>query len=49
MAGAPDPALAEALAKIARDVDAMFDALLTSPGDSRDGLIAACDVVLMVE
>ena len=41
MAGAPDPALAEALAKIARDVDAMFDALLTSPGDSRDGLIAA--------
>ena len=38
---APDPLLAEALAGIARDVDAMFDALLTPPGDSRDGLIAA--------
>ena len=36
-----DPALAEALAKIARNVDSMFDALLTAPGDSRDRLIAA--------
>ena len=41
MPGAPDPALGEALAKIARNVDSMFDALLTAPGDSRDGLIAA--------
>ena len=41
MPGAPDPQLAEALAGIARDVDAMFDALLTPPGDSRDTLIAA--------
>ena len=41
MAGLPDPALGEALAKIARNVDSMFDALLTAPGDSRDGLIAA--------
>ena len=41
MAGAPDPALGEALAKIAHNVDSMFDALLTAPGDSRDGLIAA--------
>ena len=41
MAGAPDPQLAEALAKIARDVDSMFDALLSPPGDSRDTLIAA--------
>ena len=39
--GAPDPQLARALAGIARDVDAMFDALLTPPGDSRDTLIAA--------
>ena len=36
MAGAPDPPLAEALAKIARNVDSMFDALLTAPGDSRE-------------
>ena len=41
MAGAPDPQLAEALAKIARNVDSMFDALLSPPGDSRDTLIAA--------
>ena len=38
---APDPLLAGALAGIARDVDAMFDALLTPPGDSRDVLITA--------
>ena len=37
----PDRQLAEALAKIARDVDSMFDALLSPPGDSRDTLIAA--------
>ena len=41
MSGLPDPQLAGALAGIARDVDAMFDALLTPPGDSRDALIAA--------
>ena len=41
MSGLPDPQLAGALAGIARDVDAMFDALLTPPGDSRDTLIAA--------
>lgn len=39
--GAPDPQLTGVLTKIARDVDAMFDALLSPPGDSRDGLIAA--------
>ena len=38
---APDAQLASALTDIARDVDAMFDALLTLPGDSRDTLIAA--------
>lgn len=46
MAGPPDqlladPLLADALAGIAGDVNAMFDALLTPPGDSRDALIAA--------
>ena len=41
MTGAPDPQLAAALGAIAGDVDAMFDALLTPPGDSRDALIAA--------
>ena len=41
MTANPDPELAEALAKIARDVDSMFDALLSPPGDSRDGLIEA--------
>ena len=41
MTANPDPALAEALAQIARDVDSMFDALLSPPGDSRDGLIEA--------
>ena len=41
MPSAPDPQLTGALAGIARDVDAMFDALLTPPGDSRDALIAA--------
>jgi farnesyl diphosphate synthase len=40
-AAAPDLKFAEALAKIGRDVDSMFDALLTPPGDSRDTLIAA--------
>ena len=39
--GAPDPQLVQALSAIAGDVDAMFDALLTAPGDSRDALIAA--------
>jgi farnesyl diphosphate synthase len=39
--GTPDPQLAKALVGIAREVDAMFDALLTPPGDSRDTLIAA--------
>ena len=41
MAGAPDPQLGQVLAKVVRDVDAMFDALLSPPGDSRDSLIAA--------
>ena len=40
-AGAPGRELGDVLAKIARDVNAMFDALLSPPGDSRDSLIAA--------
>ncbi|MFM5916446.1 MAG: polyprenyl synthetase family protein [Novosphingobium sp.] len=38
---AASPLLAEALADIARDVDAMFDALLSPVGDARDRLIEA--------
>ena len=41
MAGGPDLLLTAALGGIAGNVDAMFDALLTPPDDSRDALIAA--------
>ncbi|MCC6925853.1 polyprenyl synthetase family protein [Novosphingobium sp.] len=36
--GVPDPLLAESLARIARDVDSMFDALLPSATDNRSVL-----------
>ncbi len=40
-AGAADPLLAEALARIARDIDAKFDALLPVPAEPRSRLIEA--------
>ena len=38
---APDPLLADALARIQRDVDMCFDGLLPVPGDARDQLYLA--------